>query len=244
MQKLVLLITILLLMTISWAFQFPQQRAIQNRLSSRLQVKDEPIPENETEEETMARLRRKARSRMYNEKGVPFAPWMVKQIDEDTMVRLLYEDEKGLRKSKKPRTTLDRGEIESSEGLRYRMAGNQVELGWATNGEADNRGFVVEKRPSYGGDWMEVASFNEVSQLQTKGPQGGRYRYTDPSTSGGSWIYRIKDVDSSGNINVLCQSFVEVQTAQESKSQLVAGIALVAVLGGLLAVGASLDPIQ
>lgn len=43
----------------------------------------ELIPENETEEEMMARLRKKARKMMYNEKGVPYAPWMAKQMDED-----------------------------------------------------------------------------------------------------------------------------------------------------------------
>lgn len=50
--------------------------------------RDEPIPENETEEEKMERLRRKARRMMFNEKGVPYAPWMARQVDED--VRLYF----------------------------------------------------------------------------------------------------------------------------------------------------------
>ena len=49
------------------------------------------------------------------------------------------------------------------------MVGNQVDLAWVTGGEAGNKGFIVEKRPSYGGDFQEVASFNEVSQLLSKG---------------------------------------------------------------------------
>ena len=36
-------------------------------------------------------------------------------------------------------------------------------------------GFIVEKRPSYGGDFEEIASFQEVSQLISKGAGGGRY---------------------------------------------------------------------
>ena len=43
-------------------------------------------------------------------------------------------------------------------------------------------GFIVEKRPSYGGDFEEIASFQEVSQLISKGAGGGRcvllYQYT------------------------------------------------------------------
>jgi hypothetical protein len=120
------------------------------------------------------RLRNKARKRMFNENGVPFAPWMVKQIDVDTMAKLIYEEEKGIKKKKKQVNTFERGEIDSAEGMRYRMAGNQVEVGWTTAGEADNRGFIVEKRPSYGGDFQEVASYNEVTQLLSKGPEGGR----------------------------------------------------------------------
>jgi len=52
---------------------------------------------------------------------------------------------------------LDRGEIESSEGMKWRMSGNQVELAWITAGESNNVGYCVEKRPSYGGDFQEVA---------------------------------------------------------------------------------------
>ena len=71
------------------------------------------------------------------------------------------------------------------------MSNNQVELAWVrvrmtyiveykvtslkvTGGETENLGYIVEKRPSYGGDFQEIASFNEVSQLQSKGAAGGR----------------------------------------------------------------------
>ena len=37
-----------------------------------------------------------------------------------------------------------------------------------------------------------------MSQLQSKGGSGGRYRYLDPSTSPGSWIYRVQDCDNTG----------------------------------------------
>jgi len=75
--------------------------------------------------------------------------------------------------------------------MKWRMSNNQVELAWVrvrmtyiveykftsfqvTGGETENLGYIVEKRPSYGGDFQEIASFNEVSQLQSKGAAGGR----------------------------------------------------------------------
>ena len=75
---------------------------------------------------------------------------------------------------KKKTSILDRGEIESSEGMKWRMNGDQVDLAWVTGVEDDNKGYIVEKRPSYGGDFQEVASFREVSQLVSKGQSGGR----------------------------------------------------------------------
>lgn len=46
-----------------------------------------------------------------------------------------------------------------------------------------------------------------------------RYKYLDPSSSAGSWVYRVKDCDTSGSQNVICQCFVEVQSASDSKVQ-------------------------
>ena len=40
--------------------------------------------------------------------------------------------------------------------------------------ETENLGYIVEKRPSYGGDFQEIATYNEVTQLLSKGPSGGR----------------------------------------------------------------------
>lgn len=183
------------------------------------QLTDEPVPENETEQQMMERMKRKARKMMFNPDGVAYAPWLTRQVDEDAIVEDLIRKErreKGLpvgggakEKSKK---MSERGEIESSEGLRWRMNGDQVELAWITGNEKDNKGYIVEKRPSYGGEFQEVASFKEVSQLMSKGVSGGKYRYTDPSTTPGSWVYRVQDFDVAGKKTVLCQSFVEVET--------------------------------
>jgi hypothetical protein len=180
------------------------------RVSTRVMGRGEDAPENETDDEARERMRRKIRKGMYNENGVAYAPWVSNQIDEEAIIDDMIRREKG---SKAKRTSiLDRGEIETSEGMKWRMLGNQVftvsgtpgtiapalssslsrwspttsfhvapllllqvDLAWVTGGESDNRGYIVEKRPSYGGDFQEVASFLEVTQLQSKGAGGGRY---------------------------------------------------------------------
>jgi len=58
--------------------------------------------------------------------------------------------------------------------MKWRLVGNEVELAWRTAGEANNLGFIVEKRPSYGGDFQEIASYKEVQSLATAGVSGGR----------------------------------------------------------------------
>lgn len=139
------------------------------------------------------------RKNLYSDKGVAYAPWVTKQIDEEVRILLLRSKciiqdcikEKLYRcwqailddlirkekesKGRKKTSTIDRGEIEFSEGMKWRMSNDQVDLAWVTGAESQNQGFIVEKRPSYGGDFQEIASFKEVSQLATKGPGGGRY---------------------------------------------------------------------
>jgi hypothetical protein len=127
----------------------------------------------ETDDQIRERLRAKARKMMFNENGVAYAPWVARQIDEDAIVEDLLKKEKGL-KNKKSTSILDRGEIESSEGMKWRMSGDLVELGWSTSSEDNNVGYIVEKRPSYGGDFQEIASFQEVTTLASKGVSGGR----------------------------------------------------------------------
>ena len=151
-------------------------RASSIKLSSRLFAKEAPIPEGETEDEMRVRLKAKARKMMYNENGVAYAPWVTRQINEEAIIEGLILKEKG-GPAKKKTSILDRGEIESSEGMKWRMNGDQVDLAWVTGVEDDNKGYIVEKRPSYGGDFQEVASFREVAGLRSKGQSGGRYEW-------------------------------------------------------------------
>ncbi len=198
----------------------------------------------ETDDEMRERLRKKVRKNYYNEDGVAYAPWMKNNIDEDAIVEDLMRKEKGIKSTntKTKTSILDRGEIESSEGMKWRMSNNQVDLVWVTGKEENNKGFIVLKRPSYGGDFQEIASFKEVATLQSKGSNGGRYRYTDALTAPGSWIYCIKDCDSNNKNNILCQCFVEVQTETESKVQYGLAVGFLGFFIAMASIGYSLDP--
>ena len=137
------------------------------------QLKDEPIPENESAQQQRERLRKKARKMMFNENGVAYAPWIANQVNEEAIIDDLIRkegkgNESGRQKALSKTSALDSGSIESSEGMKWRQQGNNVELGWVTGVETDNKGYIVEKRPSYGGEFVEIASFNEVNCLTTK----------------------------------------------------------------------------
>ena len=187
-------------------------------------------------------MRKKARKMMYNENGVAYAPWAARSFDEDALVQKLIQKEKFGDAPTKRVSILDRGEVETSEGMRWRMNSGQVELAWVTGGEEENQGFIVVKRPSYGGDFQEIASFREVSALVSKGGAGGRYIYSDPSTAAGSWVYRVMDCENNDESNMLCQCFVEVQSENDSKLQTIAAAGFAALLVGAAIAGYALDP--
>lgn len=216
------------------------QRTKQSQLTMR--QPEEKAPAGETDEQMRERLRRKARKMMFNENGVAYAPWVAKQINEDAIIDDLIRKEQGSNKKGDKASILERGEIQGSDGMKWRMSNGQVQLAWSTGGESGNKGFLVEKRPSYAGDYQVIASFKDIAQLVSKGASGGKYTYTDPSTAGGSWIYRVKDCDDRGKSDILCQCFVEVTTEAEAKSQTGVLVGFLAVLGGLAIAGVSLNP--
>lgn len=154
----------------------------------------------------------------------------------------LIRKEKGSEIKGTKASILERGEIQGSDGMRWRMDGGLVDLAWSTGGESGNKGFIVEKRPSYGGDYQMIASFKEVEGLKSRGAGGGKYRYTDPATAGGSWIYRVKDCDGSNKQDVLCQCFVEVTSDAEKNAQSGVLVGFLAVLGAAAVAGVALNP--
>jgi len=173
-------------------------------LRAESELSESEVEEMEVRAEA-AEMVKKVKSNMYNEKGVAYAPWMINQVDEEA-----YEAAKFMRKQRKMKEAKARmqenegvdltgrgnelvGDELSGQGLKYKMAGGEVELSWTTYGEEDNVGFKVQKRAARTDEWLTVASFQDWAPLQSKGPKGGSYTYLDPDTLEGDWIYRIVD---------------------------------------------------
>lgn len=222
---------------------------LSNELSS------EEIEEMEVRAEA-AEMVKKVKSNMYNEKGVAYAPWMVNQVDEEA-----YEAAKYMRKQRKMKEAKERqalnegvdlagrgntlvGDEMSGQGLKYKMVGEEVELSWYTDDEADNLGFKIQKRAARTEDWITVASYQDWGPLASKGPKGGEYTFLDPTSEQGDWIYRVVDEDTSGKSSILCQALIEVQGKGEAMVQtvLLGGFGLFFV--SLIAAGVFLDPVQ
>lgn len=136
------------------------------------------------------------------------------------------------------------GEL-SGLGMTWRMLGDELELKWGTGAEEGNRGFVVYRRPGKSPDWEKVSDFRDKpAELQSKGSEGGSYSFLVPDPQPGTWVYRVSDVDENNNVADLSQVLVEVESAEDSKTQKIALAVLIAVLIISVIAGISLDPLS
>lgn len=213
------------------------------------------VTDEDEEAEIMAEAEKIAkvkRSNLYNEDGVAYAPWMVRQVDEEAiaMARAFRADAK-----RKARIELDeqQGVINilegatselSGMGLKAKLDDGEVELFWGTENEEDNKGFIVEKKRVGQSAWTEIASYNDWSPLKTKGALGGSYTYRDVEAPEGEWLYRIVAEERSNRRQITCQVGVNVESAsQEMQTKIVVGLTA-AVFVAFVAAGALLDPIK
>lgn len=91
------------------------------------------------------------------------------------MIDLLIRKEEGEGKYKRTVRLADGAEMEASGALKWRKAGNLVELSWNTGEESGNQGYVVQKKPTSGAEFMEVATYADNAQLKSRGAGGSRY---------------------------------------------------------------------
>mmetsp|Transcript_13277 Transcript_13277/g.17382 ORF Transcript_13277/g.17382 Transcript_13277/m.17382 type:complete len:258 (+) Transcript_13277:212-985(+) len=214
---------------------------------------DSMTEEEEIEELTRREVEKGKRiSNLRNANGVDYAPWM--NISE--------EDERNIREQIKRRTAARRAKQASEQdvsgsllmdsqaqelsggGLSYKVMGDDVELEWGTTSEEDTAGFRVSRRPAKTEDWQTIASFETWGPLASQGPNGGFYRYFDADIGAGGWVYRITEVDNSGEANDLCQCLVEVQTEDEQRAAMIAGIGFGVVAVGSVVAASFLDPLN
>ena len=81
-----------------------------------------------------------------------------------------------------------------------------------------------------------------MGTISVQGTDGGVYRFLDTSATPGGWVYRVSECDNSGKEADLCQCFIDVQTEDEQKAALFAGVGIGVLLVGAVVAGLVLDP--
>lgn len=171
--------------------------------------------------------------------GTPYAPWMRNIAEYDPTIIKKRTDATG-RLAMDPQS----GEL-SGLGVTWKMLGDELELSWATGAEEGNRGFVVYRRPGKSPDWQKVSDFRDKpAELASLGSEGGKYSFLVPDPSPGTWVYRVSDVDQNNQVADLSQVLVEIESAEDSKTQKIALAILLAVLALAVFAGLSLDPLS
>jgi len=184
--------------------------------------------------------------------GLQYAPWMGISEKEEEEIRKVMRDKTAARRARIEQQRDVSGNLYldsqaqelSGTGLSYKIIDGEVELEWATKSETDTRGFVVKRRAAKTDNFSVIASYKDWGPLASKGVDGGIYRYLDSTVTPGGWVYRITEEDNSGNSADICQCLVEVQTEDEQKAALIAGVgfALFAVLA--VVAGIAADPLN
>mmetsp|Transcript_28487 Transcript_28487/g.46255 ORF Transcript_28487/g.46255 Transcript_28487/m.46255 type:complete len:309 (+) Transcript_28487:72-998(+) len=194
----------------------------------------------------------KRMSNLRNTAGVEYAPWMGISEDEENKIRSLMRDRTEARRKRQIQEQDVSGNLFrdsqaqelSGTGLSYKLIDGEVELSWATKSESDTKGFIVKRRAAKTNDYSVIASYADFGPLASKGREGGLYRFLDSSVTPGGWVYRISEEDNMGNEADVCQCLVEVETEDEQKAALIAGVgfAVFAVLA--VVAGVAIDPMN
>jgi photosystem II stability/assembly factor-like uncharacterized protein len=89
---------------------------------------------------------------------------------------------------------------------------NNVHLDWRTETEINNYGFEVEKSITDENNSSENLSFSKIAFVAGNGSSNvpHDYSYTDESTAPGNYVYRLKQIDSDGDINYSNLVFVKL----------------------------------
>mmetsp|Transcript_27838 Transcript_27838/g.32478 ORF Transcript_27838/g.32478 Transcript_27838/m.32478 type:complete len:278 (+) Transcript_27838:101-934(+) len=214
-------------------------------------VVEEPTVEDEIEELVQAEIAKTKRvSNLRNANGVDYAPWMNMSEDDENKIRAVMREKSAARLKRQVEEKSVSGNLYfdsqaqelSGTGLSSKTIDGEVELQWATKSETNTKGFVVKRRPAKTEEFTVIASYEDWGPLMSKGVDGGVYRFLDTSSTPGGWVYRISECDNNGKEADLCQCLVEVQTEDEQRAALIAGVGIVVVGIAAVAAGLLLDP--
>lgn len=221
--------------------------------SSSGEKKEEAVEEGDNEVEEMVAeemAKTKKISNLRNANGVDYAPWMNMSAADEDKIRAVQKEKAEARRKRQLQEKSVSGNLYydsqaqelSGTGLTTKVLDGQVELEWATKAERNTKGFVVKRRPAKTEDFSVIASFEDWGPLMSKGPEGGVYRFLDTESSPGGWVYRVSECDNNGQEADLCQCLIEVQTEDEQKAALFAGVGIGVLLVGAVIAGLALDP--
>lgn len=193
----------------------------------------------------------KKMSNLRNSAGVDYAPWMnISEEDEDNIRQLMKEKAEARRRRQEEEKSVSgnlyldsQAQELSGTGLNYKVSGGEVELEWATKSESGTKGFIIKRRPAKTEEFSVIASYADWGPLQSKGVDGGVYRYLDDTVSPGGWVYRISECDNSGSEADLCQCLVDVQTEDEQRAAVIAAVGFAAFAVVAVVAGLTLDPL-
>jgi hypothetical protein len=194
----------------------------------------------------------KRASNLRNANGVDYAPWMGISEDDETRIKQIMKERASARRKRQEQERDVSGSLFSDSqaqelsgtGLKTKVIDGEVELEWATNAEKDTKGFLVKRRPTKTSEFTVVGSYKDWGPLQSKGQDGGVYRFLDSGASPGSWVYRISEVDLNGNENDVCQCLVDVQTPEEQRGAVIAAVGISLVAIAAVVAGVLLDPMD
>ncbi len=220
--------------------------------SAEASAKKELSIEEEIEQMTQAEMSKMRRaSNLRNSNGVDYAPWMNISVEDEEKIRKVMKDKAEARRKRQIQEQTVSGALLmdsqaqelSGGGLRTKIIEGDVELEWATNSEANTKGFLVKRRPARTEGFEVIASYEDWGPLASKGKEGGAYRFLDTTVSPGGWVYRITECEKNGNENDICQALVDVQTQEEQRGAVIAAISI-GVLGvAAVVAGLVLDPV-
>lgn len=189
-------------------------------------------------------------SNLRNANGVDYAPWMNVSAADEQKIQQVMKEKAAARRARQEQEKSVSGNLYldsqaqelSGTGLIAKAIDGEVELEWATRTERDTKGFIVKRRPAKTEDFEVIASYENWGPLASKGVEGGVYRYLDTTSTPGGWVYRISECDNNGNEADLCQCLIEVQTEEEQKAALFAGVGIAVIGIGAVVAGLVLDP--
>lgn len=221
------------------------------------EVKEEELDSMTMEEEVEILVQKelsktKKMSNLRNEKGVEYAPWMGISESDENKIRSLMRDRTAARRKRQLQEQDVTGNLFrdsqaqelSGTGLSWKNIDGDVELTWATKTESETKGFLVKRRAAKTNDYEVLASYKDFGPLASKGKEGGVYRYLDSTASLGGWVYRISEEDNFGNEADVCQCLVEVESDDEQKAALFAGVGFGVFAIAVFVAGVAMDPMN